>query len=292
MGARSSEAAKFVHNLQGDSIRFAEADVDGNNALTFEEFMNMQPRCVLGAHSEHEIRNWFNSADTNKNGTVSINEFFMWTLQRHALTGMESLRSAFDKYDKNHTGGIDMEEFQKMCDDFGFGAAAHAIFMDLDKDGSGVVAFTDVLQQLMSAVTQSPQDKQLRTAKHVEDRVRIRRNSIRREDIKPDISVESSADTKQLFMAMVWSSNDASRDSAMGSGGQGMDVSAWKMDANDVAGLVKQLRDNVIAAKASVSDLIELFNWEGGGNRSQTDFFDVCAFPMCLTDLRLAPLLY
>ena len=275
MAERSSEAASVTQGIRRDALRFAEADVDGNSKLSFEEFLDMQPRGVLQAHSEHEIRSWFNDADLDDDGTVSINEFFVWSMKRHALRGMDKMRSVFDKYDKNDTGAIDAIEFQKLCDDIGFGTHAHEIFMDLDHDKQGTISFTEIMEQLMGAVTESPVQNKLKKAKSFEERVHVRRNSTRKESSSPPLEVESSLPTKQLLMAMVWTEIDDKSDRTFKAGGQGLDVSAWKIDASDAAGLVQQLRDQVISAGATVNNLIELFNFEAGGSRSETDFFDV-----------------
>ena len=129
-------AASFQQHVQRDAMRFYEADAKGNSdhKLDFKEFLVMQPPAIKKSHTEAEIRGWFDAADTDGDGAVSINEFFVWTLQKEALNGMDGLRSLFECYDKDGTGCIDMHEFQRICDDLGFGGAAHEIFMDLDED--------------------------------------------------------------------------------------------------------------------------------------------------------------
>lgn len=163
-----------------------QADKDGNNALDWDEFLEMQPTRIRETHSEAEIREWFEMADVDGNGSVSINEFFIWTLQKESLNGMEGLRAVFQAYDTDNTGCIDMAEFQQITDDLGFGAAAHEvrtrsrdvpriqakfdldgcaqpahtrsnhlfrrlpqIFLDLDDDNSGVVQYSEILERLM-----------------------------------------------------------------------------------------------------------------------------------------------
>lgn len=81
-GAAARMAGRFASNAKRDSLRFAEADKDGNNVLDWNEFLEMQPMSIRLQHSEKDIYEWFKSADVDGSGTVSINEFFMYTLQR------------------------------------------------------------------------------------------------------------------------------------------------------------------------------------------------------------------
>ena len=263
-----SAAVNVQLRMQRDALRFAEADENGDNDLDFGEFLKMQPRCVREEHSDTEIREWFDSADTNKSGTVSINEFFTWTLQMHALTGMDAVRNVFNKYDKNDTGCVELEEFSLLCSDLGFGAAAQDIFHELDRDNSGVVVFSEVLAFLMNAATEKQQTK---------NRPGMMRSPPKRGAEQPRL-VDESVHTKQLVMAMAWLGDNSKSDDAMRTGQREkppVDTSRWKLDASDAPGLVKQLRDNITATCASVTELVEIFNWEASGNRTSADFFDI-----------------
>ena len=51
--------------------------------LDFEEFVAVQPSRIRETHSEKEMRSWFDMADENGNGTLSINEFFKWRPRLH-----------------------------------------------------------------------------------------------------------------------------------------------------------------------------------------------------------------
>ena len=121
---------RFKVQAQRDSLRFAEADEDGDNALSWSEFLQMQPAAVRDNHSEAEVRSWFAEIDADSNGSVSINEYFTWTLSKALHNGDAGLRAVFMDYDKDGTGCLDAREFQKIADDIGFGAAAHDIFME------------------------------------------------------------------------------------------------------------------------------------------------------------------
>ena len=67
-------ANHFSQQVQRDALRFAEADIDGNNVLDWDEFLSMQPARVRETHSVEEIRSWFEAADLGGNNGVTIND--------------------------------------------------------------------------------------------------------------------------------------------------------------------------------------------------------------------------
>ena len=67
----------------------------------------------------------------------------MWTLSKATLGGTDTLRAVFHAFDRDATGYLDQREFQRIADKFGFGAAAHDIFVELDDDNSGAVNYNE-----------------------------------------------------------------------------------------------------------------------------------------------------
>ena len=124
---------RFKAQAQRDALRFAEADENGDNALSWSEFLLMQPPPVRDKHGDEEIRGWFEEIDADSDGSVSINEYFTWTLSKALHNGDSGLRAVFMEYDKDGTGCLDAREFQRIADDIGFGAAAHDIFMEVSR---------------------------------------------------------------------------------------------------------------------------------------------------------------
>jgi Ca2+-binding EF-hand superfamily protein len=86
------------------TARFAECDADGDQQLDFDEFQAMLPHRVRELHRTSEIRQWFDAADTDNSGTLSISEFFTWSLGHAAEKyGATALEAAFAKSDSDHT---------------------------------------------------------------------------------------------------------------------------------------------------------------------------------------------
>ena len=116
----------------------------------------MQPKAILDKFSPDDIRQWFEDADTDGNGELCINEFFMWSLKiASSQHGTRALEVAFEKYDKDRTGMLDAIEFGKVCEDLGFGSCANEIFQVLDNDDSGVLSYREIVAALTS---QTPRD--------------------------------------------------------------------------------------------------------------------------------------
>lgn len=114
--------------MQEIANRFSEVDGDGDQKLDFEEFFALQrmrlgrrrithishetshllaldPRAAAAAirnnHTAEEIRQWFDEADGNGDGVLSVNEFFVWALNSaSASQGAKALEAAFKEYDK------------------------------------------------------------------------------------------------------------------------------------------------------------------------------------------------
>ena len=82
------------------------------------------PLQVREQHTVAEIRMWFDEADADHDNTVSINEFFRWTLTKGVLYhgGIPGIQGVFQAYDKDNTGSLDLSEFSAAADDMGFGA--------------------------------------------------------------------------------------------------------------------------------------------------------------------------
>ena len=67
-------------DTQEQAMRFAEYDENGDCKLDWDEFYAMQPKHLRSQFSPQVIRSWFDAADINGDGVLSINEFFLWTM--------------------------------------------------------------------------------------------------------------------------------------------------------------------------------------------------------------------
>lgn len=188
------------------------------------QFLALQPPQILQNFSEADIRWWFNSADTNGNGTVSVNEFFTWSLRNASEKyGTNALEQAFGKYDKDNTGHLDRLEFTKAANDMGFGVMAETIFRSIDSDDSGTISYKELFRSLSEAVPSDPT-------------------------------------TKQMLNALMWTYNKPV-DNAHA---RYIDTSGWEIKGNNATAVRIELLEHMRHSGAHVADLIRLFDIDAG----------------------------
>lgn len=244
-----TDARRTAHSTRQDALRFAEADVDCDGKLSFPEFLSAQPQILRDKYGDDEIREWFAAADTDGNGNVSLNEWFFWSMSKAAArnsrgsTAQESMRAVFRAHDRNATGTLDAAEFQAVCDELGFGGFADEIFADLDRDRSGFIQYSEVIERVTSMIGEG-----------------------------------TGAPTKLLMMTAAWvdaeKTNDAT--SAGAPPHTTIDTSGWELHASDAEALSDELRVRLRHAGLSVVELLPLFNQpQVGETASASDALEV-----------------
>ena len=134
--------------------RFAEVDVDSNQQLNFEEFCMLIPRAVRSQYSIDVMRQWFEDADKDGDGTLSSQEYFVWSLANAtAKHGANPIAEACKRFDTRSVGTLDFQQFASLCTSMGYTQHALDIFKSLESVGR--VANGQVLcNDLESAVLQ------------------------------------------------------------------------------------------------------------------------------------------
>lgn len=226
---------KLTNDTRLDMTRFAEYDSDGNCKLDFEEFYAMQPARVRNEFTSAQIHEWFDAADLNTDGVLSINEFFRWSLmnasQKH---GAAALEHAFTRYDKDGTGMLDALEFERVCKDMGYGAVAQGIFSGLDNDGSGAITY----RELIESMTSNP---------------------------------PADTTTKQLLTALVYSYD--SEASAASLRKNKLDTTGWVIHGRDAPSVQRELQTLLRQSGGHVADLIAIFDEDATVNLT-VDFME------------------
>ena len=212
-------------NTMTDAQNWAEYDLDGNQELEFDEFYAMQPSRIREKFGMDAIRKWFDVADSNGNGKLSVNEYFAWSL-RNAMQVEDAsmgLAVAFKKYDHDGTGELDATEFTSVCHDLGFGLMANQIFSSVDKDGSGTISYKELLQ---SFATAPPNDN----------------------------------NTKIVLTSLMTTFNDAKKehqDRPL------IDTSSWKIRGLDVTSTRAELQALLRKSGETTADLMRVFDKDG-----------------------------
>ena len=84
--ASRDEGKKVIDEAQASLLRFSDADADGNMRLDFDEFHAMLPVEVRDEFDSAQLRAWFDAADLDGSGELSMSEYFVWTLRNATET--------------------------------------------------------------------------------------------------------------------------------------------------------------------------------------------------------------
>ena len=76
----NTSSANLQNLIQGSAIAFLDADANDDKKLTYDEFMTIVPEELRKANSEETLRETFQMADANSDGSISLEEYFFWTL--------------------------------------------------------------------------------------------------------------------------------------------------------------------------------------------------------------------
>ena len=128
-------------------MAFYVADVDGDQQLSYDEFMSIVPQGV----NLVDVQHLFQSVDIDRSGFITLDEFFVWTLSYVEEMNGAGLEAVFRRYDVNGEGTLDAREFALAAEDLGFGPIAHDIFLELDPDESGNITHGELISFVKNA---------------------------------------------------------------------------------------------------------------------------------------------
>lgn len=140
----------FHDIVKGSATAFVTADKNDDQVLTFEEFLAIVPEDMKAQHTMDTLRETFDMADANSDGTVSLEEYFFWTLTWAANNSGAAIRlqECFAQYDTTGDGKLNLREFCAAVATWGYGDLGHKIFRELDTDLTGTVSYQELLSAL------------------------------------------------------------------------------------------------------------------------------------------------
>ena len=220
-----------------DAVRFAEVDKNGDGRLDFDEFLALQPPALRKEQSDEEIRTWFDAVDTDGSGTITLTEWFFWAL------GKEAARTANSKQD-----------------------SIRAVFAKHDTDSTG---FLDVAEFQMACY-----DLGFMVPAREIFRVLDEDNSGMVQYSEILAQIKSFAERQGRAMR-AWVEYEARRASQRNE----LDTTEWVLglEAENAEALTEELQAKVREARASVVDLMALFNTRGMGE-ARGETFDQRTF--------------
>lgn len=99
---------------------FNQIDTDRSGSISLDEMRKGMQR--LGAKmNERELRQLYGALDTNASDSINMNEFFAATLGLNRMITEENMHGAFAYFDKDGSGFISRDELRQVCEEFGIG---------------------------------------------------------------------------------------------------------------------------------------------------------------------------
>eukprot|EP00092_Neocalanus_flemingeri_P002198 GFUD01002338.1.p1 GENE.GFUD01002338.1~~GFUD01002338.1.p1 ORF type:complete len:149 (+),score=54.94 GFUD01002338.1:74-520(+) len=140
-----------------ENAEFKEAfdifDKDGSGTISSEELLGVM-RAMGQNPTEDELLNLVLEVDVDGNGTIDFPEFLdMMKKKAREVDEEADLREAFQIFDRNRDGYIDMKELKKVADMLGTMLTKEEVeeFMaEADKDGNGKLDYDEFVKMLLS----------------------------------------------------------------------------------------------------------------------------------------------
>ena len=115
-------------------------DINNDGQISFEEFHQVLLNIKNDGIKIDEIKEIFDSIDTDKNGKIDYTEFLTSCLQQKNLINQERLDEAFSIFDKDNNGLITKDEIMNVLQiKNGENKEIEDIIRDVDKNGDGVI---------------------------------------------------------------------------------------------------------------------------------------------------------
>jgi calcium-dependent protein kinase len=127
---------------------FTSIDADGNGVISREELVSTFQQQAGGHYSKEEVEAIARSVDINDSGKIDFNEFIIAMYDRRKLYLRDSLAEAFEHFDVDHTGFIEVEELREMLKG-GDQAEVEYFFSVMDKDSDARISRQEFVEYLL-----------------------------------------------------------------------------------------------------------------------------------------------
>lgn len=132
---------------------FQAADVDGNERLTFAEFIDALPSHLRDSKPLAELQEWFATIDTDDSGAISLNEWFEWSMAAASNISGAGVIDIFQSFDHDRSGRLDRAEFRRACESVGFGEHADHLFRELPLNADQTVNYLKTIERITAGLS-------------------------------------------------------------------------------------------------------------------------------------------
>ena len=130
---------KALSLLRNNYMVFIAADEDRSGSFGYSEFRGMLPLSLQNKKGDREIRSWFDAMDKDKDGKISLAEYFLFSVTSSCMIADCSIAALFSEHDEDGTCELDEKEFETAVTTMGFGKIAATLFSKFDRDHSGTI---------------------------------------------------------------------------------------------------------------------------------------------------------
>eukprot|EP00271_Cylindrocystis_brebissonii_P019778 TRINITY_DN6209_c0_g1_i1.p1 TRINITY_DN6209_c0_g1~~TRINITY_DN6209_c0_g1_i1.p1 ORF type:complete len:563 (+),score=127.06 TRINITY_DN6209_c0_g1_i1:542-2230(+) len=133
--------------VKGLQAMFRAIDTDNSGAISLEEF-RVGLRKSGTQMTEHEVERLLAAADLNNDGLIDYQEFVAATMHMQKVDHERHLRTAFDTFDTDGSGQLDVEELSQALGVKGDSTDLLTIINECDENNDGQISF-DEFQKMM-----------------------------------------------------------------------------------------------------------------------------------------------
>jgi calcium-dependent protein kinase len=135
------------------ALEFRALDKNGDGKLSREELVEAYKSSMPLAQAELTVDNVMRQVDSDGSGFIDYSEFIAACANHQTLLSRTNLKTAFDAFDKDHSGKISAQELRAMLDSEG--AVTEEVWSDLirqaDLNGDGEIEYEEFARLMLEA---------------------------------------------------------------------------------------------------------------------------------------------
>ena len=146
------EEEAFEVGMRQNLMDFTAHDVDHTETLDFSKFCTLIRNREEGEHRPKELRKRFDEMDHNRNGTIEMNEYLMFSLRDALSRSVTRVLDLLQAWDDDGSGDIGKKEFRRAIKALGFhdvrDSEIDKCFEELDGDASGRIDYVELTKKI------------------------------------------------------------------------------------------------------------------------------------------------
>ena len=142
-------STQFNLKKEEESLKhvFKAFDKDGKGVISRKDFMEQIEKLYGNVISEEITNQFFSTLDLDNSGAISYNEFLTSVIDSHKILTEDRLRKAFDMFDKDGSGTLDLGEIKQYFG--GNDKTWKRVLKDIDENGDGCVDFQEFKKMMI-----------------------------------------------------------------------------------------------------------------------------------------------